>query len=105
LSLVAEVIDHGANLADNPHQFTALRNLAVLLRRAGAPEAAAELLGALERDDSTYGEEAEPLEAVREWARAQLGDDVFATHVASGRERDVTAAAAWALDVLADLRR
>jgi hypothetical protein len=30
---------------------------------------------------------------------------MFATHVASGRERDVTAAAAWALDVLADLRR
>ena len=27
-----------------------------------------------------------------------------APHVASGRERDVTAAASWALDVLADLR-
>ncbi|HET6835344.1 MAG TPA: BTAD domain-containing putative transcriptional regulator [Acidimicrobiales bacterium] len=105
LAQFAEVIDHWAKLADNTHQLTTLRNLAVLLQRAGAPQAAAELLGALERDDSTYGEEAERLEAVREWARAQLGDDVFATHVASGRERDVTAAAAWALDVLADLRR
>jgi len=105
LSQFAEVIDHWAQLADNTHQLTTLRNLAVLLQRAVAPEAAAELLGALERDDSTYGEEAERLEAVREWARAQLGGEVFATHVASGRERDVTAAAAWALDVLADLRR
>ena len=66
LSQFAEVIDHWAKLADNTHQLTTLRNLAVLLRRAGAPQAAAELLGALERDDSTYGEEAERLEAVRE---------------------------------------
>ena len=105
LSQFAEVIERWAQLADNTHQLTTLRNLAVLLERAGVPEAAAELLGALERDDSTYGEEAERLEEVREWARARLGDEVFATHVASGRERDVTAAAAWALEVLADLRR
>jgi hypothetical protein len=38
-------------------------------------------------------------------ARWPAGVEFFATHVASGRERDVTAAAAWALDVLADLRR
>jgi hypothetical protein len=38
-------------------------------------------------------------------ARWPAGVECFATHVASGRERDVTAAAAWALDVLADLRR
>jgi hypothetical protein len=54
LSQFAEVIDHWAKLADNTHQLTTLRNLAVLLRRASAPQAAAELLGALERDDSTY---------------------------------------------------
>ena len=36
-----------------------LRNLAVLFQRAGAAGEAAELLGALERDDSTYGDEAD----------------------------------------------
>jgi predicted ATPase/DNA-binding SARP family transcriptional activator len=104
LSQFAEAIDHWAELADHTHQLTTLRNLAVLLQRANAPEATAELLGALELDDSSYGQEAERLGRVREWAHAQLGNDAFTTRVAAGRQRDITAAASWALGVLMDLR-
>ncbi len=100
----AEAIAHWARLADNTHQLTTLRNLAVLFQRAGAAGEAAELLGALERDDSTYGDEADRLVAVREWARAQLGDDAFTARSEAGRPRDIVAAATWALAVLGDLR-
>jgi predicted ATPase/DNA-binding SARP family transcriptional activator len=105
LTQFAEVIDHWVQLADHTHQLTTLRNLAFLLQRAGAPEATAELLGALELDDSTYGQEAERLGGVREWAHAQLGEGAFATRFAAGRNRDISATAAWALGVLTDLRR
>ena len=105
LSEFAEVIEHWARLADHTHQLTTLRNLAVLLQRAGAPEATAELLGTLELDDSTYGQEAERLSAVREWARAQLGEEAFTARVAAGRKREISAAASWSLDVVEDLRR
>ena len=105
LSQFAEVIEHWARLADHTHQLTTLRNLAVLLQRAGAPEATAELLGTLELDDSTYGQEAERLGAVREWARAELGEEAFTARVAAGRKRDISAAASWSLDVVEDLRR
>jgi hypothetical protein len=90
-------------LGDHTHQLTTLRNLAVLLQRAGAAEAAAELLGALERDDSTYGEEAERLAAVREWAMAALGEEAFESRADAGRARDVPATAAWALELIAAL--
>jgi tetratricopeptide (TPR) repeat protein len=105
LAQFGEVIDHWIQLADHTHQLTTLRNLAVLLQRAGEPEATAELIGALEVDDSTYGEEAERLETVRAWAHAQLGEDVFTTRIAAGKQRDIAAAASWALEVLVDLRR
>ena len=45
LSQFAEVIDHWAQLADNTHQLTTLRNLAVLLRRAGAPRGRSRVAG------------------------------------------------------------
>ena len=41
----AEVIEHWARLADHTHQLTTLRNLAVLLQRAGAPEADSRVAG------------------------------------------------------------
>jgi hypothetical protein len=87
-------------LGDHTHQLTTLRNLAVLLQRANAATAAAELLGTLERDESTYGDEAERLAAVRAWVVEQLGEEEFGTRAKAGRERNVPAAAAWALDVL-----
>ena len=77
----------------------------MLLQRADAPASAAELLGALERDDATYGEEAERLAAVRTWVHAELGEDAFAARVAAGAEREITAAATWALEILTQLRR
>ena len=100
----ADAIHHWIELGDHTHQLTTLRNLAVLLQRADAAEAAAELLGALGRDDSTYGEEAERLAAVREWAVGRLGEEAFAARVEAGRLRDVPAAAAWAVELIAALR-
>ena len=103
LGQFADAIQHWIALGDHTHQLTTLRNLAVLLQRAGAAEAAAELLGALERDDSTYGEEAERLAAVREWAMAALGEEAFESRADAGRARDVPATAAWALELIAAL--
>ncbi len=103
LEQFADAIQHWIELADYTHQLTTLRNLAVLFQRAGAAEAAAELLGALERHDSTYGEEAERLTAVRGWAFEQLGEVEFKVHADAGRERDVPATATWALVVITGL--
>jgi hypothetical protein len=70
----------------------------MLLQRTGDAAATAELLGSLERDETTsYGEEAERLADVAAWARAELGDDEFAARMDAGRARDVTSAAHWAL--------
>jgi predicted ATPase/DNA-binding SARP family transcriptional activator len=99
----ADAIHHWIELGDHTHQLTTLRNLAVLLQRAGAADAAAELLGALGRDESTYGEEAERLAAARAWAVRELGEEEFKTRAEAGRSRDVPATAAWALDLIAGL--
>ncbi|MGH8985266.1 MAG: ATP-binding protein, partial [Acidimicrobiia bacterium] len=104
LAQFADAIQHWIDLADYTHQLTTLRNLAVLLQRADAAEAAAELLGALGRDDSTYGEEAERLAAVRAWAVGELGEPAFKARAEAGRSRDVPATAAWALELIAGLR-
>jgi len=106
LSSFAEAIRHWEELADRTHQLTTLRNLAVLLERADEPEAAAELLGAVDRTDvPTYGEESARLEAVRAWTHERLGAD-RARHLADlGTARDVSAAARWALAVVTALER
>lgn len=101
LDQFADVIRHWLRLADHVHQLTTLRNLAMLLRRTGDAAATAELLGAVEREDTTsYGEEAERLAAVAEWARVELGDNEFEARIHAGRARDVTAAAEWALALI-----
>jgi predicted ATPase/DNA-binding SARP family transcriptional activator len=100
LGQFADAIQHWIELGDHTHQLTTLRNLAVLLQRAGAAEAAAELLGALERDDSTYGDEAERLAVVCAWAVEELGSDTYDARRAAGRARDVPATAGWALEQL-----
>jgi predicted ATPase/DNA-binding SARP family transcriptional activator len=105
LASFGEAIRQWEQLADNTHQLTTLRNLAVLLRRADAPEAAAELLGAVERTDvPTYGPEAERLEAVRAWAVDRLGPVAFEQRATAGSTRDIASAAAWARDVIDALR-
>ena len=91
----------GRQLADRTHQLTTLRNLAVLLERADEPDAAAELLGAVDRTDvPTYGEEAARLEAVRAWTHERLGADRARRLADLGSARDVSAAARWALEVV-----
>lgn len=101
----ADAIAHWMELGNYTHQITTLRNLTVLLQRAGEPEPAAELLGALERDDATYGEEAERLATVRAWAVEKLGAEVFRARFDDGASRDLVVAAAWALEVLAGLQQ
>jgi predicted ATPase/DNA-binding SARP family transcriptional activator len=99
LGTFERVIRHWIQLADHTHQLTTLRNLVVLLQRADDPEGAAELIGAVERDDvPTYGEEAARIGAVLDWAIERLGPEEVEQLVADGRGRDVSAAAHWALD-------
>ena len=106
LSSFAEAIRHWEQLADRTHQLTTLRNLAVLLERADEPEAAAELLGAVDRTDvPTYGEEAARLEAVRAWTHERLGADRARQLADLGSARDVSAAARWALEVVSVVER
>jgi predicted ATPase/DNA-binding SARP family transcriptional activator len=101
LDRFAEAVRHWSRLANTTQQLTTLRNLAMLLRRAEAPEAVAELLGAVDRGDvPTYGEEAERLDDVRRWAVATLGPRRFAELTAVGAARDIASVADAALQVI-----
>jgi hypothetical protein len=101
LGAFADAIRHWIRLANTAQQLTTLRNVAVVFQRAGAPEAVAELVGAVDQGDvPTYGEEADRLSAARSWARATLGPARFAELVAAGAARDVPSAAQWALDAI-----
>jgi hypothetical protein len=85
-------------LADQTHQVTTLRNLAVLFQRAGRAEATAELLGSLEAAAvPTYGEEAERLAEARRWVQDELTPDALEGCLAAGAGRDLVSTAAWAL--------
>ena len=105
LSQFAEVIDHWA--CGRQHRTSSRRceprGAPPARRRAGE---AAELLGSLERDDSTYGEEAERLgRCGKRASRKPWVMPVFdGSDPEAGRPRDIVAAATWALAVLGDLR-
>src|ERR687891_1398497 len=101
LGAFADAVRHWIRLANTAQQLTTLRNLAVLFQRAGAPEAVAELLGAVDQGDvPTYGEEADRLSDARAWALAELGPARFAELTAAGAARDVYGAAHTALQVI-----
>lgn len=101
LDAFADAVRHWIQLANTAQQLTTLRNLAVLFERANAPEAVAELLGAVDRGDvPTYGEEADRLGQARAWAMAEVGPARFAELTAAGGVRDVTGAAHAALQVI-----
>jgi tetratricopeptide (TPR) repeat protein len=108
LAAFGRVIRHWIQLADHTHQLTTLRNLVVLLQRAGDAPGAAQLIGAVDREDvPTYGEEAVRLGAVRDWAIVKIGQDEVERLVGQGRELDVAGTAEWALariDELGDRR-
>ena len=98
LPAFAATIEHWHRRGDHTHQLTTLRNLVVLLDRVGAPEPAAELLGALEIAPGapSYGTEAERLDGAAERVEAALGP-AFARRRAIGAERDLPAAARAAI--------
>lgn len=101
----AAVITHWRRQGDQLFQLTTLRNLVVLLQRAGAAERVAELLGTVERPGlmPTYGDEARRLADAGAWAEAVLGH-ARADHLATrGALRTVDEAADLALAWLADL--
>jgi predicted ATPase/DNA-binding SARP family transcriptional activator len=106
LGAFADAVRHWIRLANTAQQLTTLRNLAVLFQRAGAPEAVAELLGAVDQGHvPTYGEEADRLDDARAWALAKLGPARFAELTAAGTARDVSGAARAALQVIVTLAR
>ena len=90
----AEVLEHGA---DGQQLVDDVVVSPVRIGEHGARRRQAHLG---ERDDSTYGDEAERLATVRAWALGHLGEEEFVTRAKAGRARNVPAAAAWALDVL-----
>ena len=106
LDAFAEAVRHWIRLANTTQQLTTLRNLALLFRRADAPEALTELLGTVDRSGvPTYGEEAKRLHDARDWAESRVGSERFSELTAVGAARDVTTAATGALHVIDALSR
>lgn len=99
------VITHWRRQGDVLFQLTTLRNLVVLLQRAGVAEQAAELLGTVGRPGlvPTYGDEERRLDTGRDWVVDRLGDAEADRRVAAGAARTVDDAAALALEWLAEL--
>ena len=95
----ADAVNHWNRVANTPEQLTTLRNLAVLLQRVNAPEALAELLGAVDRSDTpTYGEEADRLDNAAHLGEHHARRRTIQRTDRSRRERNVTAAANAALN-------
>ncbi|WP_258726866.1 AfsR/SARP family transcriptional regulator [Cellulomonas sp. NS3] len=101
-----DVVGWWLERGDRTHLLTTLRNLVDLLRRLDAPEAAAELLGAVAGADvsPTFGAEGERLARAREQLAGALGDTRLAGLVRAGAARDVESAARAALDAARRLR-
>ncbi|HEX7096782.1 MAG TPA: hypothetical protein VF183_12930, partial [Acidimicrobiales bacterium] len=96
-----DTVKHWTRLADLTHQRTTLRNLVVLFQRAGVPDAAAELLGAVRPEGvQVLGGEAVRLDAAQAWAMRELGTERFDELFDRGRQRPLAAAASWALDTI-----
>jgi hypothetical protein len=89
------------DMGERTHQRTTLRNLVVLLQRAGRAADAAVLLGSVDRGAvATYGDEARRLEDARDWMMNELGADRFDVLYAEGAAREIPAAAAWVIAAL-----
>ncbi|WP_407673459.1 AfsR/SARP family transcriptional regulator [Parafrankia colletiae] len=87
------------------HLLTTLRNLVVLFQRLDRPRAAARLLGAVTARASkpSFGAEAAMLSAVGNWVDDVLGFEAAARERAHGTGLSPDAAAAMALDDLAEV--
>jgi predicted ATPase/DNA-binding SARP family transcriptional activator len=94
----AAVIRDLDRFGDRAHLFTVLRNLAVLLARAGAHDAVAPLLGFLDRVEiDSYGPEAAMLEDARRSGRTAVGSRRWDLLVADGWAMDTATVVDWAI--------
>lgn len=101
LMAFGDLVKTWLDLGERTYQRTTLRNLVVLLRRAGRAADVAVLSGSVDRDPLTlYADEIERLGEAREWARQELGDERYEVLRREGSARDVTGAATWALGAL-----
>lgn len=105
LPAFATVITHWRRQGDMIFQLTTLRNLVVLLQRAGAAELAAELLGTVRQPGlvPTFGDEARRLDAAQQWVVGRLGHVETDRRMAHGAGRTIDDAAVQALDWLVEL--
>ncbi|MGW6131707.1 BTAD domain-containing putative transcriptional regulator [Cellulomonas sp. NPDC055163] len=101
-----DVVVRWLERGDRTHLLTTLRNLVGLLLRLDAPDAAAELLGAVAGADvsATFGAEGERLAHAHEQLAGALGDARLADGLRTGAARDVESAARAALDATRRLR-
>ncbi|MBB2922147.1 BTAD domain-containing putative transcriptional regulator [Cellulomonas cellasea] len=101
-----DVVGWWLERGDRTHLLTTLRNLVDLLRRLDAPEAAAELLGAVAGADvsPTFGAEGERLALARDELASALGDTRLTGLLRTGAARDVESAARAALEAARRLR-
>ncbi|MFS0699234.1 BTAD domain-containing putative transcriptional regulator [Cellulomonas sp. 179-A 4D5 NHS] len=101
-----DVVVRWLERGDRTHLLTTLRNLVDLLLRLDAPDAAAELLGAVARADvsPTFGAEGERLARAHEQLVGALGDARLSDRLRTGAARDVESAARAALDAARRLR-
>ena len=101
LSSFTSLVKIWLDMGERTHQRTTLRNLVVLLHRAGRAREAAALLGSVDRGAvATYGDEARRLEEAREWVMHQLGHQQFELLYNAGAARDIPAAATWVIGAL-----
>ncbi len=80
LPVFAELVGHWRRSGSWPQQWTTLRNLAELLVRIGADEAAVAMASAVrvqQGDGSVFGTESERLDRAMSTARRRLGSDRF----------------------------
>ena len=106
--LFAEAVAHWRVTGNRTLQLTTLRNLVILLTRAGADVAAVELATAIEACTdihATYGEEARRLREAAAAARSRLPERVSDEATARGAARTLDDAAQEVLRVLAGLQR
>lgn len=101
-----EIIGWWLERGDRTHLLTTLRTMVDLFDRLDAPDAAAELWGAVAGGglSTSYGTERARLDTARDRLEDLLGSVVLADRLAVGATRDVEAAARAALDAAGRLR-
>lgn len=98
LATFRAAIEHWLDAADNTHQITTLRNLAVLFRSLDLRVETAVLLGGLSaRHVATYGSELAEIESIEQWLAEILPPDELALARADGDRLSMAGLARWAV--------